>query len=122
MTRMDNQPGLVLFVYGTLKRGCRSHGRLSDAAFLGVAWTKPLYRMYSCGAYPGLVFANAGESVEGELYRVNFDVVIALDRFEGVEYQRKPIELIEFAAEAWAYIFQADVSALPPCGPVWTDP
>src|ERR1700690_3492039 len=72
---MDTQTDLVLFVYGTLKRGCRSHGRLSGSPFIGVAWTKPLYRLYDCGAYPGLVLSRDGESVGGELYRVNSAVI-----------------------------------------------
>jgi gamma-glutamylcyclotransferase (GGCT)/AIG2-like uncharacterized protein YtfP len=118
---MDTQTDLVLFVYGTLKRGCRSHGRLAGSPFLGVAWTKPLYRMYNCGAYPGLVLANDGESVRGELYRVNSKVIAALDEFES-NYRRMPIALVESFAEAWGYIYLGDVSVLSPCGPEWTDP
>ena len=117
---MGGQTDLVLFVYGTLKRGCRSHARLSDSQFIGVAWTTPLYRMYDCGAYPGLVLASDGESVGGELYRVNAQTLAVLDEFESA-YRRMPIELIGSVAEAWGYIYLGDVSDLPACGPVWTD-
>jgi len=119
---MDALPHLVLFVYGTLKRGCRSHHQLADAQFLGVAWTKPLYRMYNCGAYPGLVFTGDGESVEGELYRVSSHGVALLDEFEGPLYQRMPVELIAAGVSACGYIYRGDVSILSPCGPVWTGP
>ncbi len=116
---MDPQPGLPLFVYGTLKRGGRSHGRLADSQFLGVAWTKPLYRMYNCGSYPALVAAVDGESVGGELYRVSLEVMADLDEFES-DYRRVPLQLIGSVAEAWGYIYLRDVSVLSRCGPVWT--
>jgi len=108
------------FFYGTLKRGCRSHSRLANSPLLGLAWTKPRYRLYNCGTYPGLVAAADGESVGGELYRVNSEVIAALDEFES-NYQRMPIDVIGPVAEAWGYIYLGDISALSPCGPVWTD-
>lgn len=117
----DPRPDLTLFVYGTLKRGGRSHGRLADSPFLGVAWTEPRYRLYNCGSYPGLVAATDGESVGGELYRVNTKVIAGLDEFEN-NYQRMPISMIGSVAEVWGYIYLGDVSVLPLCGPVWTDP
>ena len=116
---MDAQTDLVLFVYGTLKRGCRNHSRLSNSPFIGVAWTKPLYRIYDCATYPALVLTGDGESVGGELYRVSPEIIAALDAFEGVQYRRMPIELIGSVAEAWGYIYLGDVSLLTPCGPVW---
>jgi gamma-glutamylaminecyclotransferase len=117
---MNTQTDLVLFVYGTLKRGCRSHGRLSGSQCIGVAWTKPVYRMYNCGTYPGLVLTSDGESVEGELYRVNSEVIAVLDEFEH-NYRRMPIELVESIAGVWGYIYLGDVSVLSPCGPVWSE-
>jgi gamma-glutamylcyclotransferase (GGCT)/AIG2-like uncharacterized protein YtfP len=117
----DPRSDLILFVYGTLKRGYRSHGRLADSPFLGVAWTQPRYRLYKCGAYPGLVAATDGESVGGELYRVSSEVIAALDEFEN-NYRRIPIDVIGPVAEVWGYIYLGDVSVLSPCGPVWTDP
>ena len=112
------QTNLVLFVYGTLKRGGRSHGRLADSPFVGDAWSKPIYRMYNCGTYPALVAATDGESIGGELYRVNSGVIAILDEFES-GYRRMPIEVIGPIPEVWAYIFLGDVSALSPAGPVW---
>jgi gamma-glutamylcyclotransferase (GGCT)/AIG2-like uncharacterized protein YtfP len=116
---MENaQPDFVIFVYGTLKRGGRSHERLADSAFLGDAWTKPLYRMYNCGSYPALVAATDGESIGGELYRVSSEVIGVLDKFEN-GYRRMPIEVIGAIPEVWGYIFLGDVSVLSPAGPVW---
>ena len=112
---------MVLFVYGTLKRGCRNHGRLSGSPFICSAWTKPLYRMYNCGTHPGLVAAGDGESVQGELYRVRSDVISRLDVFEGDGYHRMPIELIEGVDGAVGYLYTGDISDLSPCGPVWFD-
>jgi gamma-glutamylaminecyclotransferase len=119
--KMEAQPHLLLFVYGTLKHGCRNHDRLLGSEFVGVAWTKPIYRMYSCGSHPALVPAANGESVGGELYRVSSDVVTLLDDFEGAPYQRAPVELLGSGDSAWGYIYIEEVSSLSPCGPVWAD-
>jgi gamma-glutamylaminecyclotransferase len=126
--------GATIFVYGTLKRGCRNHEVLKTAEFLGEAWTEPGYGLVQCGsrpyAYPGLVRvgpmraepAHAGEGVSGEVYRVDAELLAALDRFEDVpnEYERAAIRLSD-GREAQAYLYRGPTAHLPACGPVWRE-
>lgn len=115
----------TVFVYGTLKRGCRNHRLLQSAVFLGEAQTRPLYRMVSCGSYPGLVHAEPlqpGQAIHGELYRVDAPLLVALDTFEDAphEYSRDGIEL-EGGVTAQAYFYRGQSANLPPCGAVWEE-
>lgn len=115
---------VALFVYGTLKRGgCRAH-HLRGQEFLGTARTAPKYRMYNCGEYPGLVEAEDGLPIEGELWRIDEACLKKLDEVEGVDaglYRRGTIELgppYENEA-AIAYFYCPDVTDLPDCGARW---
>jgi gamma-glutamylcyclotransferase (GGCT)/AIG2-like uncharacterized protein YtfP len=86
-----------IFVYGTLKRGFCRHDALSNQTFLGIAITKPNYKLFDLGSYPGLVFAEQGKSIQGELYDVDDDCLRKLDVIEGVSvglYRRDPIQLL----------------------------
>jgi gamma-glutamylaminecyclotransferase len=77
----------TVFVYGTLKRGCRNHSAMRGAEFFREAETEPAYLLVNCGAYPGLIHAKAGNtglSIRGELYRVDQARLAELDRFEDV--------------------------------------
>ncbi len=111
-----------LFVYGTLKRGCRNHRVLHPAVFLREAWTKPLYLMVDCGSYPGLVRTEAGRAICGELYRVDAQLLAALDAFEDVphEFIRATIEL-QNGLTAQAYFYDGEAAHLPLCGAVWEE-
>jgi gamma-glutamylcyclotransferase (GGCT)/AIG2-like uncharacterized protein YtfP len=119
-------PGMVtLFVYGTLKRGCRNHGTMRRATFVGEAATEPAYFMVNCGSYPGLVRAGngqAGMAIRGELYRVDEELLAALDRFEDVpyEYVRETIRLAD-GSEAETYLFVLHFSGLMLCGAEWVE-
>ena len=68
---------MILFVYGTLKRGHRLNGFLSNAAYLGEAFTTG--KLYNLGSYPGMVWGDG--IVYGEVYEV--DDFATLDRVEG---------------------------------------
>ncbi len=115
---------VTVFVYGTLKRGCRNHSVLKMAMFLGEAWTQPIYRMYNCGSYPGLVHSGPaqGRAIQGELYRVGAQLLVALDVFEDAprEYIRAPVYLLDRAI-AQAYFYRGDTAHLPLCGAVWIE-
>jgi gamma-glutamylcyclotransferase (GGCT)/AIG2-like uncharacterized protein YtfP len=117
-------PGATIFVYGTLKRGCRNHRVMESAEFLREAWTKPEYRMVDCGSYPGLVRAetDSGEALYGELYFVSAKLLAELDRFEDApnEFERAVIRLRD-GQEAQAYFYRGPAEHLPACGPVWRD-
>jgi gamma-glutamylcyclotransferase (GGCT)/AIG2-like uncharacterized protein YtfP len=111
-----------LFVYGTLKRGQRSHHRLRGQEFRGEARTVPRYRLYNYGPYPLLVEDSAnGLAVTGEVWRVDKAVLERLDQWESVPhlYTRKPITLEKVAGLVWAYFFNGDTTAYPDCGGQW---
>lgn len=85
---------MLLFVYGTLRRGQPLHAHLGAAEFLGRG-TVP-GRLLDLGAYPGLIPASdalalpgvtpepaGGERVHGELYRSeDADLLARLDELE----------------------------------------
>ena len=118
-----------VFVYGTLKRGQCLHHVLADQEFLGQAQTKPVYVMVSLGDFPGLVLPQAfsgevaGQSIEGELYRVDRDCLVELDRVECVGenmYQRHQVSLLtptDIVAETYFYQPAVDASVI--CGTWW---
>ena len=118
-----------VFVYGTLKRGHCLHHVLANQEFLGQAKTEPMYVMVSLGDFPGLVLPDAfsgvvnGQSIEGELYRVDRDCLVELDRVECVDegmYQRRRVSLkVPADIIAETYIYQRAVNAAMICGPSW---
>jgi gamma-glutamylaminecyclotransferase len=115
----------TVFVYGTLKCGCRNHHVLRSALFLGEARTKPVYRMVDCGSYPGLVQADGareGHAICGELYGVDAALLAVLDAFEDAprEFIRASIALQD-GRDAEAYFYQGETAHLPFCGAVWAE-
>ena len=75
----------LLFVYGTLKRGLKSHHFLSRQEFVAEATTMPLYRLYALGWHPGMVLdPDNGLEIRGELWLVDGECLAKLDAFEGV--------------------------------------
>jgi gamma-glutamylaminecyclotransferase len=74
----------ILFLYGTLKRGQKSHHFLEGQEFLGEATTMPLYRLYACGWHPALLLdTEHGLEVKGELWAVDDACLAKLDVYEG---------------------------------------
>ena len=114
--------GTTVFVYGTLKRGCRNHGVIRTADFLMTTSTRPKYVMYDCGSYPALVERDPGMAVIGELFEVSAGLLEVLDRFEDVprQYCRSVIALT-CGRFAEAYFYRGPTAHLPMCGPVWED-
>ncbi|MEO6245843.1 MAG: gamma-glutamylcyclotransferase family protein [Opitutaceae bacterium] len=88
----------LLFVYGTLKRGCCNHAQLAGHKFIGPARTVPGYRLFELGGYPGLVAVAADrDGVIGEVWGVDAARLDNLDVFEGVPeglYRREPFALL----------------------------
>ena len=117
----------LLFVYGTLKRGCCNHAYLAGQRFVGEARTLPGHRLHDMGGYPGLVAA-AGEpgNVEGEVWSVEAKALTHLDAFEGVAeglYRRAPIALQppfdDQAIEAYWPV--GPIENFPVVGTVWRE-
>lgn len=88
---------MLIFVYGTLKRGRSNHGYMNGQRFVGEARTAPLYRLYDLGGYPGLVTSPEGLSIHGEIWEVDTESLSKLDRLEdieGGEYIREAVPLL----------------------------
>jgi len=113
-----------LFIYGTLQRGHSRAKYLQGQQYVGVARTRARYRLYDCGTYPGLVPADDGVAVEGELWEVDPRCLAILDRVEGVAeglYRRSTVELdAPFDAEhVQAYLYSRGTIGLRDCGRRW---
>lgn len=87
----------LLFVYGTLKRGCCNHGQLAGQKLIGPARTVPGYQLHDLGSYPGMIANSADcDGVAGEVWSVDAPCLLELDLFEGVPeglYRREAILL-----------------------------
>ena len=117
----------LLFVYGTLKRGCCNHGQLAGQNYVGPARTTPGYRLYDLGSYPGMI-ANAADcdGVAGEVWSIDAACLRALDLFEGVPeglYRREAISLrAPFAHEKIeTFIYSQSVVRRRAIGSEWID-
>ena len=113
---------IILFVYGTLKRGQRNHRLLTGQEFVAPARTLPHYRLYDTGSYPCLVEdANNGVAVGGEVYRVDESLLPRLDELEGAPklFRRAQIAVEGFGEPVFAYLYNGDVSKLVDCGAEW---
>ena len=109
-----------IFAYGTLRRAKSSAAPVplfrEHARFFAVGRLRG--HIFDFGPYPGLLLANDGDYVEGELFELPatvFDTVIAeLDRYEGCAvtdppphlYQRLVVgvDTQEGVVDAWAYV------------------
>lgn len=95
----------MLFVYGTLKRGCINHIYLTGGEYLGRAYA-PGYTLYVLFV-PYAVRAPPSCRVYGELYRVPSRVLEEIDELEiPAGYARvraKVASLRGGEAEAWIY-------------------
>lgn len=109
----------LLFVYGTLKRGCRNHSVLRNQSFVGEASTVPGFRLLNLGEYPGMIADHTSLlSVTGEIWSVERAALERLDAFEGVGeglYRRAAIRLQEpFAHELiQTYLYARAIAGLP---------
>lgn len=116
-----------VFVYGTLKRGCKNHRQIAGQTYVGDARTAPGYRLYDLGDYPGMVVDPSDtEGVVGELWSVTPEALARLDDFEGVEeglYRRAPVVLLPPRDDvvAYTYLYAKDLAGRPALGPCWIE-
>lgn len=117
----------LLFVYGTLKRGCSNHARLAGGTFLAPARTVAGFRLHDLGGFPGLYpRSDDRDGVTGELWQVDDATLGQLDRFEGVHeglYRRAPIPLQppHDALAPQAYFPAVPPDGRPEVGAVWLE-
>lgn len=91
----------LLFVYGSLKRGLSNHPRLDGAVFQEEAKTVASYQLLQLGCYPALT--QGTRAIRGEVYRVSLGLLAELDAFEGSDYHRTWISLID-RRRAYSYL------------------
>lgn len=113
----------LLFLYGTLKRGCRNHQLMEGQEFLGPSRTLPRYHLYDRGPYPCLVEDDAGGvAVRGELWRVDASALTRLDKFEeiGHTFARREVALADVTGPVFVYFYRGAVSAFADGGAEWS--
>jgi gamma-glutamylaminecyclotransferase len=119
--------GKLLFVYGTLKRGCANHHFLDGQEFVGEARTAPGFRLYNLGGYPGLVARpDRPEGVEGEVWSVDAAALVRLDALEGLgqgHYRREVIPLAPPFADQGieGYVYNLSVKGRREVGSTWRE-
>ncbi len=114
----------LVFVYGTLKRGGENHGWIERQQFIAEAHTAPQYRMFDLGGYPGMIRAQDGISIHGEVWSLDEAGLTQLDVLEdteGGEYERVAIQLEgEFATQpVEGYIYLRSVEGRSDVGACW---
>jgi gamma-glutamylcyclotransferase (GGCT)/AIG2-like uncharacterized protein YtfP len=112
----------MIFVYGTLQRGCRNHNFLAGQKFIGEARTLPHYRVYDNGSYPCLVEdPYRGIAVRGEVWHVEDTTLCRIDEFEEVPhlFVRREIRLDDSLGHVFAYFYQGETPGMRDCGDCW---
>ena len=91
----------AVFVYGTLMQGQRANHMLAGARYAGKCKLHS-YAMYHLGRYPGIVPCE-GETVFGELYYVNSEMLAAMDDYEeeGSLYLRRTVQVL--TEDGWRF-------------------
>lgn len=102
---------LLLFVYGTLKRGQRNHPILLGEKYLGDAITSPNYTLVDLGDYPGMIEKPfGGLAVRGEIFEIPSELLIELDKIEDSPslFNLEPITLAD-GSSAFSYMYKQSI-------------
>ena len=102
---MNDTRDILVFVYGTLKRGQRNHGWIADSEYVGEETVRG-FEMLDLEYYPAVI-EGEGE-VSGELYRVMADVFRGLDYLESYPRLYNRMRVLTSRGEAWIYYFESD--------------
>ncbi len=100
----------LVFVYGTLRRGCPNcETYLAGAEFIAAARTREPYALY-VGRYPYVVKDERVGPIVGEIWRVTPRILARLDRLEEHPdwYRREVVAVIDDAGNefaAWLYFY-----------------
>ena len=117
----------LLFLYGTLKRGCSNHGQMAGQKFIDLARTPPGFRLFDLGGYPAIsAVADDRDGVFGEIWSVDPEGLERLDHFEGVHeglYRRDSIRLMPPFADqpVFAYFPGLPVTGHRDLGSEWVE-
>lgn len=119
MDNTENNDKHFIFVYGTLKRGCRNNHYLKDATFLDTAETVNRYSMKKhVGNYPAALKSDNKYTIPGELWLCSEETAKSIDRLEDYPYlfyrEAVPVKCKskeQYTGYAWMYFFSKDNSA-----------
>lgn len=117
----------LLFVYGTLKRGCSNHHFLTGQEFVGEAQTAPGFRLFELSGHPGMVARPEDrDGVAGEVWAVDAEALVRLDGLEGLAegmYRRAVVPLREPFANRGieGYIYNRSIEGKRDMGGVWNE-
>ena len=101
----NGDSAVLVFVYGSLKRGQSHHQVLADGRWQGPARLAGL-ALYDLGPFPMAVPSEEPPNrLQGELYAISADRLEQLDRFEGVPrlYERQAHALAD-GRTVWVYV------------------
>lgn len=107
----------AVFVYDLFRRGLPNHFALKRATLLGEAETLRPYAMYIT-AIPYVLKTESVSLIRGEAYRVNDDVLTAIDRMQGNGewFQREEVMIRMLLSgetcRAWMYFFPTRIGRL----------
>ena len=101
---------MLLFVYGTLKRGAFNEGLLSSSVFAGVTRTEKKFIMYRYPqSYPFVIPVAYGEhdasTIQGEVYDVTASDFIPIFRIESSAGYDLEEVLLENGAVALMFVY-----------------
>lgn len=74
---------MLVFVYGTLKKGYGNHGVLKGATYIQKYKTLHQHKMLDLGAFPGVVHMGGDTAITGEIYKITEEISARLDQLEG---------------------------------------
>lgn len=98
---------MLIFVYGTLKRGNTLGVYLENAEFIGEAQTaRAEFRMFCNGHYPIVTHCELGYKISGELFRVDSGMLKILDRVEN-GYKRRAALFLYGSREMFGELYIA---------------
>ena len=125
MSHPKQQPSILVFVYGSLKRGKHNHRLLKGQRFVCETRTQPAYRLLNLGSYPGMIEApSGGRSIHGEVWAVDAACKRDLDWLEGVEHGHYDCVAAKLLAPfdeqpVWTYLYARDPQAYRDAGDNW---
>jgi len=99
---------VLLFVYGTLKRGFHNHHYLLGANFKTAATTVEKFPMVARGIPYLFNTPGEGTNIIGEIYEItDINMLRAMDRLEGHPdwYRRSPIKVTDGTTEMEALVY-----------------
>ena len=84
----------LVFVYGTLRRGCAGAMSIRFPSSQFISDAKVSGSLYDLGAYPGVLLNESNSLVIGEVYEVDDEILNELDDYEASShYCRKQVEI-----------------------------